>query len=408
MIAGAKDIDPSMIGIVYLVSELPSISIKLSAPYWFHRVPYRSRVIAATVLMMLSFTSVALGGLHDLVSVQLLGVALGAAQSGVGEASFLALSSFYNPSRTALTAWSSGTGVAGIVGYAWVVFFRQVLKFSFPTTLFIALALFPAAYLGVFEVVMQSPSPAKIAAAAAARVAKLGGGGRTVANPLIESSSSSSSSLKSSARTLSTYTSENKDEGGSCVHVATAAENIASGSASLSFKERLDATLALWPYMVPLAVVYFAEYLIQAGAWSAMGFPVTDASARKEFYEYANWTYQAGVVVSRSSGTLWTPTRRKLWLIPVLQCGLLVFSIINAYSQIWYNWSVLAMSFVVGLLGGAVYVGGFSLIAMESPLHLKEFNLGAASVAGGAGIAFADISSIYLQRSIYKHFNIQD
>jgi battenin len=154
--------------------------------------------------------------------------------------------------------------------------------------------------------------------------------------------------------------------------------------------------------------VYFSEYLIQAGVWSAMGFPVTDASARKEFYEYANWTYQAGVVVSRSSGTLWTPTRRKLWLIPALQCGLLVFSIINAYNQIWYNWSVLAMSFVVGLLGGAVYVGGFSLIAMESPLHLKEFNLGAASVANGAGIAFADISSIYLQRSIYKHFNIQD
>jgi len=109
MIAGAKDIDPSMIGIVYLVSELPSISVKLSAPYWFHLVPYRSRVIVSTVLMACSFVSVAIGGIRDLVWLQLVGVAIGAAQSGVGEASFLALSSFYNPSRKALTAWSSGT-----------------------------------------------------------------------------------------------------------------------------------------------------------------------------------------------------------------------------------------------------------------------------------------------------------
>ena len=40
--------------------------------------------------------------------------------AGVGEASFLALSSFYKPSRKVLTAWSSGTGFAGIFGYAWV------------------------------------------------------------------------------------------------------------------------------------------------------------------------------------------------------------------------------------------------------------------------------------------------
>lgn len=35
------------------------------------------------------------------------------------------------------------------------------------------------------------------------------------------------------------------------------------------------------------------------------GFPVTDPSARHQFYTYSNWCYQAGVFVSRSSGTLY-------------------------------------------------------------------------------------------------------
>ena len=32
-------------------------------------------------------------------------------------------------------------------------------------------------------------------------------------------------------------------------------------------------SLALWPYMVPLFVVYTAEYAMQSGTWAAMGIP---------------------------------------------------------------------------------------------------------------------------------------
>lgn len=44
----------------------------------------------------------------------------------------------------------------------------------------------------------------------------------------------------------------------------------------------------------------------------------------------------------------------------------------------------------VGLLGGAVYVGAFSLIGAEVEPSLREFALGAASVADSVGIAVAD------------------
>ena len=93
------------------------------------------------------------------------------------------------------------------------------------------------------------------------------------------------------------------------------------------------------PYMVPMFVVYFAEYAMQSGVWAAIGFPITSKNARAEFYEYANWTYQVGVLVSRSSGVVWHADIKAIWLMPFLQLVLLVFFILDAYYEWWYNWS---------------------------------------------------------------------
>jgi hypothetical protein len=69
------------------------------------------------------------------------------------------------------------------------------------------------------------------------------------------------------------------------------------------WRERMQMTLGLWRWGVPLIVVYFAEYAMQSGTWTAIGFPVNDCDARKRFYQYAGFCYQAGVLISRSSGT---------------------------------------------------------------------------------------------------------
>jgi len=42
--------------------------------------------------------------------------------------------------------------------------------------------------------------------------------------------------------------------------------------------------------MIPLFVVYAAEYALQSGTWTAIGFPVHDEQARNRFYAYSNWT----------------------------------------------------------------------------------------------------------------------
>ena len=115
MNAGAKNIAPSLVGLVYVCNIVPSFLMKISGPYWFHLCPYGSRIVIASILMATSFITVAVGDMYDMMWLMLIGVAIGSAQCGFGEASFLALTAFYD-SRTALTAWSSGTGLAGILG----------------------------------------------------------------------------------------------------------------------------------------------------------------------------------------------------------------------------------------------------------------------------------------------------
>ena len=69
---------------------------------------------------------------------------------------------------------------------------------------------------------------------------------------------------------------------------------------------------------------------------------------------YANWTYQAGVFVSRSSGTLMQANRAVLRILPVGQAVLLVFFCLDSIHHFWWNWSLMLLCFITGLIGGAV------------------------------------------------------
>jgi battenin len=184
--------------------------------------------------------------------------------------------------------------------------------------------------------------------------------------------------------------------------------DLSAAANNMTSEERIAATLALWPYMIPLFVVYFSEYAMQAGVWAAIGFPVDKENSRNEFYTLAGFSYQAGVFVSRSSGTLWKADMKALWIMPTCQLVLLVFFVMDAYLQWWYNWSLLCLCFVVGLFGGGVYVGGFSLLAETVKPELKEFSLTASGVAVDLGVAFANVGAIFLQKSLYDFYNISD
>jgi battenin len=335
--------------------------MKLSAPYWFHLLSYQHRIILAGLLMASSFLLVGLGALKGgSIGMQLFGVVMGSMQSGLGETSFLALTAFYEPSRKALTCWGSGTGCAGIFGYAWVVCFTIFFKLSFTTTLLSALVL-PVAYIANFALVLRPKALKRDEV-----------GGSKLSD---EDENMKSSLLSQNGETINPiYNSDIKNSNNSKNNNSNVNNNSSTedAMAAMTLQDKVRNTIALWPFMVPLFVVYFSEYAMQSGVWSAIGFPLDSQSARNAFYVYGNWTYQVGVFVSRSSGMFWKADMRALWTMPTLQFLLLVFFVLDAFYEWWYNWALLVLCFVAGLFGGAVYVGGFSLMSETVDSNLKE------------------------------------
>jgi battenin len=172
---------------------------------------------------------------------------------------------------------------------------------------------------------------------------------------------------------------------------------------------RLSLTLSSLLFVccqVPLTIVYFAEYAMQSGVWSAVGFPPTSSSAREHFYEYANWSYQLGVFASRSSGLLWQPSLRVLWALPLLQTLLLAFFWTDAIAELWYGPSLLVLCVAAGLAGGAIYVHGFKLLSASQPAQTRELACAAASVAADVGILIGSVAGLYIQACIYDRQGI--
>lgn len=220
----------------------------LDAEFRFHLVPYDTRVLASAVMMVISFLTVGFGRSPG---VQLIGVGFSALQGGLGEASFLALASFYDTPR-ALTAWSSGTGFAGIFGYAWVFILHIAMGLSAEVTLSAACLLSVAWLLSYFKL-LNSPGNRCF-----------GGSSVVVEIRGHEESLNSYSPLASSQPT------QNDTRGVEGTAPSSRHKGRASGdtvffgdanydAASMTTLERLRFTLSLWPFMVPLMLVFFAE-----------------------------------------------------------------------------------------------------------------------------------------------------
>ncbi|XP_068779354.1 battenin isoform X1 [Struthio camelus] len=148
------DCNPVSTGAVLLADILPTLLLKLAAPFGLHLVPYSPRVVVCALCAWGSFALVALSAG---VAVSLGGVALASVSSGLGEVTFLALSSLYP--RAAVASWASGTGAAGLGGALAYGGLTQA-GLSPPRALLPLLALPPAALLSYFCLLRPPPAAA--------------------------------------------------------------------------------------------------------------------------------------------------------------------------------------------------------------------------------------------------------
>ena len=150
--------------------------------------------------------------------------------------------------------------------------------------------------------------------------------------------------------------------------------------------------------MLPLLLVYIAEYTINQGVSPTLLFPLpsTPFHHYRAFYPTYNAIYQSGVFISRSS----TPFVRihHLYLPSLLQCVNLAILILQSlFDFIPSVYIVFAIIFWEGLLGGAVYVNTFAEISDKVRQEEREFSLGAVTVSDSAGICVAGFVGMVLE-----------
>lgn len=154
---------------VLLFDVIPSFLVKLTAPYYIHRIPYSLRVLVfvglstcGMLLIALTPTTVGRDGAgtpgRSEILVKMSGVVLASLSSGGGELSFLGLTHYYG--TFSLAAWGSGTGGAGLIGAAAYVLATTTLALSVRTSL-LAFSFLPVVMLLSFFVVLPQAHPQK-------------------------------------------------------------------------------------------------------------------------------------------------------------------------------------------------------------------------------------------------------
>jgi len=150
--------------------------------------------------------------------------------------------------------------------------------------------------------------------------------------------------------------------------------------------------------MLPLLLVYIAEYTINQGVAPTLLFPLSSSPFEhyRSFYPTYNAIYQTGVFISRSS----TPFIRihHLYLPSLLQvANLCVLSSHALFNFIPSLYIICIIIFWEGLLGGLVYVSTFAEITDNVPKADREYSLGATSVSDSGGICIAGFLSMVVE-----------
>ncbi|XP_066432934.1 battenin isoform X2 [Eleutherodactylus coqui] len=334
---------------VLLADILPTLIIKFTAPLYIHQIPYNYRVSLCIVTAAASFFIVSFSG-H--VTVSLLGVVFASISSGLGEITFLSLTAFFY--SDVVSYWSSGTGGAGILGaLSYLGLTEAGLS---PRNSLLVMLIIPALLFISYFVLLLPPSSL----------------------PRWKFPTSYSLVDTSDQRPLLDEPSSQKS----------------ATSSHRSVADKWSIIKSLLKYMIPLSIVYFAEYFINQGLYELMYFPNIKMSHSAQ-YRWYQMLYQAGVFVSRSSVRCFKI--RHIWVLACLQCGLATFLLVGVAYFFLPSLTLPGIFLIIvfeGLLGGAAYVNTFNNIAIESKPEDQEFAMSVACVSDTLGISLSGAIAI--------------
>ncbi|WFD06215.1 battenin CLN3 protein [Malassezia vespertilionis] len=338
ILAAAQELLPphTPTGLVTFVNIAPALLSKAIFPYFLKgEIQYTFRVWACVLLAIVGMLTIAM---FSSLTLRLIGIGIASFGSGLGEVSYLQYSTRY-PFATTMSAvglFSSGTGAAGLLGaLAWWL----VRPLGIRTGIGL-LSLLPLGMALAFFVILPAPHawPKH-----SARRAEQDEAAQRLMDP-------------------DGVPAEDQD-------AETEAYRGARDGLSFAHKMRLLRPM-LFPYVLPLVCVYFAEYTINQGVAPTLLYPVPSSAKHpllaavihslRDYYPLYQLIYQTFVFCSRSyTSVLQLPPIPKSWLwSPAIVQFTLLGLMVSESVFAWFRESiarslVIVLVAVEGLAGGA-------------------------------------------------------
>lgn len=357
--------------IVLLADIIPSLSVKILAPFFIHMISYQLRIWLLVILSSSGMVIVSLTS-QEAKLVKVFGIALASLSSGLGEVSFLQLTHYYHE-KSSIGGFSSGTGGAGLLGSFLFMLLTNIIGMKTWMAL-LCFAVAPVGFLFCFYFILPSPSR--------------GYRYETIPN----------NDIDEQACDVEAHPNDINSRNG----------KLNNGLISWSHIRNTVCMIhpLLRPYMLPLCTVYIAEYVINQGVSPTLLFPLDEVplwliKSYRDTYVVYGFLYQLGVFISRSSITFGIRLHQ-LYTLSVLQMVNLCVTLLQSLYDFPFPsiWLLLILIFYEGLLGGLLYVNTFMSVSEQVPRDRREFSMGCVGISDSFGIMVAGCINWWLETKL--------
>ena len=181
--------------------------------------------------------------------------------------------------------------------------------------------------------------------------------------------------------------------------------------------EKLRIGVKILPYIIPLLLSFFAEYLSNSSVVTTI-VPDSNVHPRDHFLYYF-FSYEIGKFLGRShlfilsclpSDFLELLKCKRTWLFAVFELAHLLFFVLESwYHFFWYMWIIIFLCFTLGLVAGMLVLHSPHAVSRHVAPDEKEFALGLLTVGNAVGGFVAGMLGLvvepYLRGKCLEHFS---
>jgi battenin len=381
--SGKYDCNSIGTGAVLLVGSLPGMTVRTVMPFFMHKTTYPVRIGIIALLNSWSLLIVALS-YASTKWLELVGIALGSVCQGLGEITFLSLSTTYDEVH-GLSGWSSGTGMSALGA---TLLYAGLTSIGLTPANAILITLFMPILILVSYAILPKP---KQSPKESPRVYTIQGSRSN--NESMHVSTIETTKFTNETITLRKQTEVTQPIG----HQNTIVKTTICHKTKNTIQLYLRLIRPLHKYMIPFFLVYFFQFFINQGFFELLYFK-NAFLGHKNQYRWYNVCFQLGTFISKSSISL--IKIRKLYILSVLQfinTAILLAQIFYGFAPIWL---VFLIIFWEGILGGLCYVNVFYLVSVEIPKEDREFSIAFTSASDAIGMSLAALLAIPIHDAI--------